>query len=429
MGNFEEAKREFSREMDRTRTQLKEEWARASGSAQARAKELAESPRPPKPFRRLDDEPIAANPEISWLEARLATNAAGRGTKAVGVGCFAATLLAGGLVAITGHLNDSGAPSWYGPVFVGLWIVFGLAFRRATSSELRQLDSELRALRADEESWMAQASAWKKEWRRRVEALADRLRTKRLSNEHGGNAEARIDAVTDRSLNGQGLAKAAAPLALRPGERLLVECAGSIRGYRDAGFALQAGISGQVAMTGGSVSMMGDRVGVGASSMAGGFLGEMAGSLDRRESYDVLDMGTVSVTDRRVVFIGERRTDEIPLDSVVGAQGTGRVLELRWPQQRDGERYEVACADVIAEIILLLRTVAPARTQELQASELSRAPALAAPANGGSESVTGNSTSAPNRRVERDCPWCAEPILAKAKVCKHCGREVEPSTR
>lgn len=30
------------------------------------------------------------------------------------------------------------------------------------------------------------------------------------------------------------------------------------------------------------------------------------------------------------------------------------------------------------------------------------------------------------RRDERDCPYCAERILARAKVCKHCGREVEP---
>lgn len=29
-------------------------------------------------------------------------------------------------------------------------------------------------------------------------------------------------------------------------------------------------------------------------------------------------------------------------------------------------------------------------------------------------------------REERDCPFCAERILARAKVCKHCGREVEP---
>jgi uncharacterized membrane protein YdbT with pleckstrin-like domain len=29
-------------------------------------------------------------------------------------------------------------------------------------------------------------------------------------------------------------------------------------------------------------------------------------------------------------------------------------------------------------------------------------------------------------RDERDCPFCAERILKRAKVCKHCGREVEP---
>jgi uncharacterized membrane protein YdbT with pleckstrin-like domain len=29
-------------------------------------------------------------------------------------------------------------------------------------------------------------------------------------------------------------------------------------------------------------------------------------------------------------------------------------------------------------------------------------------------------------RAERDCPYCAERILAKARVCKHCGREVIP---
>jgi len=29
-------------------------------------------------------------------------------------------------------------------------------------------------------------------------------------------------------------------------------------------------------------------------------------------------------------------------------------------------------------------------------------------------------------REERDCPFCAERILSRAKVCKHCGRDVEP---
>ncbi|HEX5411045.1 MAG TPA: hypothetical protein VFZ27_04215 [Terriglobia bacterium] len=29
-------------------------------------------------------------------------------------------------------------------------------------------------------------------------------------------------------------------------------------------------------------------------------------------------------------------------------------------------------------------------------------------------------------RDERECPHCAERILRKARVCKHCGREVGP---
>ena len=32
--------------------------------------------------------------------------------------------------------------------------------------------------------------------------------------------------------------------------------------------------------------------------------------------------------------------------------------------------------------------------------------------------------SAPVSRDERECPHCAEPILARAKLCKHCGRDV-----
>ncbi len=35
--------------------------------------------------------------------------------------------------------------------------------------------------------------------------------------------------------------------------------------------------------------------------------------------------------------------------------------------------------------------------------------------------------AAPEKRgQERECPYCAETILAKARVCKHCGRDVEP---
>lgn len=40
-----------------------------------------------------------------------------------------------------------------------------------------------------------------------------------------------------------------------------------------------------------------------------------------------------------------------------------------------------------------------------------------------SGAVGGGAVAAP--RDERDCPFCAERILARAKICKHCGREVE----
>jgi uncharacterized membrane protein YdbT with pleckstrin-like domain len=46
--------------------------------------------------------------------------------------------------------------------------------------------------------------------------------------------------------------------------------------------------------------------------------------------------------------------------------------------------------------------------EQIASAQRTRAPAEALPA----------------MRDERDCPYCAERILVKAKVCKHCGREV-----
>ena len=34
--------------------------------------------------------------------------------------------------------------------------------------------------------------------------------------------------------------------------------------------------------------------------------------------------------------------------------------------------------------------------------------------------------AAPASREERECPYCAERILARAKICRFCGRDVEP---
>jgi uncharacterized membrane protein YdbT with pleckstrin-like domain len=43
------------------------------------------------------------------------------------------------------------------------------------------------------------------------------------------------------------------------------------------------------------------------------------------------------------------------------------------------------------------------------------------------ETVAYAPPSLPPLREERDCPYCAERVLARARVCKHCGREIEPT--
>ena len=46
----------------------------------------------------------------------------------------------------------------------------------------------------------------------------------------------------------------------------------------------------------------------------------------------------------------------------------------------------------------------------------------------GSPPAVASSGEPRDPRVERDCPYCAERILARARVCKHCGRDVAPAT-
>jgi membrane protein YdbS with pleckstrin-like domain len=44
----------------------------------------------------------------------------------------------------------------------------------------------------------------------------------------------------------------------------------------------------------------------------------------------------------------------------------------------------------------------------------------------GAQAGGASPTQTEGGRVERECPHCAERILARAKVCKHCGRDVVP---
>jgi uncharacterized membrane protein YdbT with pleckstrin-like domain len=42
--------------------------------------------------------------------------------------------------------------------------------------------------------------------------------------------------------------------------------------------------------------------------------------------------------------------------------------------------------------------------------------------------IRGPSEAPISPRLERECPYCAELILVKAKVCKHCGNEIDQSS-
>lgn len=102
---------------------------------------------------------------------------------------------------------------------------------------------------------------------------------------------------------------------------------------------------------------------------------------------------------------------------VVGASADDAYLDLRWPQKRDGEAYHLLDADLIAELVLALKGL----------NGLNHTPTI----EGRSVHIPPKTRDAdveasPAARVERECPWCAELILAKARVCRHCAREVRP---
>lgn len=62
----------------------------------------------------------------------------------------------------------------------------------------------------------------------------------------------------------------------------------------------------------------------------------------------------------------------------------------------------------------------------LAAAKKKQAAEAAAAAKKEAETAAAAPAPAAVSREERECPFCAELILKKARVCKHCGRDVEP---
>ena len=96
----------------------------------------------------------------------------------------------------------------------------------------------------------------------------------------------------------------------------------------------------------------------------------------------------------------------------------------------------IAIAVVFAIRIYMRRSAALRRAHDarlatmahaaLAAAKKKQAAAAAAAAKQAAEATAEAAPAAVPPREERECPFCAEPILKKARVCKHCGRDVEP---
>lgn len=124
-----------------------------------------------------------------------------------------------------------------------------------------------------------------------------------------------------------------------------------------------------------------------------------------------------AVTDKRVIIkVGwiRRRTLEMMLAEVenIGVEQTvaGRVLDVGTITVTGTGGTKEAFAEIAAPLEFRRQVQA-----QVSAAEDARAAAAFGPPA---------AIGAP--REERDCPYCAERILARAKVCKHCGRDVAP---
>lgn len=88
---------------------------------------------------------------------------------------------------------------------------------------------------------------------------------------------------------------------------------------------------------------------------------------------------------------------------------------------------------IAALVVLALRTFAK-RAAAARAEHEARLAAMAQVHLAAARKKKAAEAAAPARetanaapvREERECPFCAELILKKARVCKHCGREVDP---
>ena len=150
-----------------------------------------------------------------------------------------------------------------------------------------------------------------------------------------------------------------------------------------------------------------------------GGIGLIAAALPLLIAYIPAASSEFAVTDKRVIIkVGwiQRRTLETMLGKVegIGVDQTvfGRMLNFGTITVTGTGGTQERFPNIAAPLEFRRQVQA-----QVSASEDARTAAIAAAAF----------APAPGRD-ERECPYCAERILARAKVCKHCGRDVAAIT-
>lgn len=96
----------------------------------------------------------------------------------------------------------------------------------------------------------------------------------------------------------------------------------------------------------------------------------------------------------------------------------GLSLAVRHVRRKNAEQKRAHEARLQAMVHMATAAAKKAAAQKAQAAG---PPAVTAP-----PASPLPAAAAEPPREERECPFCAERILKKARVCKHCGRDVEP---